>query len=476
MTLSANNSNISGIIVTVILAIFVAPMNSTMLAVALAPIRDEFGVSTGSAGWLISAYLITIAVMQPLGGRLGDQLGRQRLFILGTVAFIFVSILAALAWNFPSLVFFRVLQAVAGGLIFPNGIAILRASIPVERRARTFGLIGAIVSLSVAVGPTFGGVLTTIWTWRALFATNIPFMAASLILALRYLRTDSNEPIDAQKPDIAGSLLLLITLTLMGLLGTWLGTKDEGRVLGSFLLAGTAVISAILFISRQRNARNPLVDLQFFRARSFTAGTAGTFFSSFTMYVILLMVPLYIQDMRGGSEAQAGLLLGVMAFSMVGLTPIAGLVADKVGRRQPALLGAIILVVGASMSNLLGATTSWWTVIAILWVIGAGMASLTAIQQTAAVESLPKENAGSAAGIFSTTRYIGGLFAAGAISGILGSGKLDTVEPLHLLTMAITISAVGAVLCTTQLHKWPPEIDPNDANSSNHRTREETSI
>ena len=167
MTLKDNNISTSGIIITVILAIFVAPMNSTMLAVALAPIRDEFGVTTGSAGWLISAYLVTIAVMRPLGGRLGDQLGRQRLFILGTVAFIFVSILAALAWNFPSLVFFRVLQAVAGGLIFPNGIAILRTSIPVERRARTFGLIGAIVSLSVAVGPTFGGVLTTIWTWRA---------------------------------------------------------------------------------------------------------------------------------------------------------------------------------------------------------------------------------------------------------------------------------------------------------------------
>jgi EmrB/QacA subfamily drug resistance transporter len=451
-------TNNVGLIATVILAAFVAPMNSTMMAVALAPIRNEFGVSTGSAAWLISAYLVVIAIMQPLGGRLGDQLGRQRLFMIGVVSFIVVSMLATFAWSFPSVVFFRVLQAVAGGLIFPNGIALLRASIPAERRARTFGLVGAIMGLSVAVGPTLGGVLTTFWTWRALFATNIPLMAASFVLALRYLPADSGNHREAQRPDIAGSAFLFAALTMVALTGTWLGTQHDGRITGALLLAVGVVVAALLFVQQQRKAVNPLVDLRFFRVRSFAAGTTGTLFASFTMYIILLAVPLYVQDIRGGSEARAGLLLGVMAFSMVGLGPVAGVIADRIGRRVPAVFGALILLAGAGLTNVLNVDTSWWTVAAMLLITGTGMAMLVSVQQTASIESLPPEHGGSAAGIFSTTRYIGGLAGTALIAAVVGTGDLDTVGPLHVLTLAVTISAVGAVLSATQLHHWPPDM------------------
>jgi EmrB/QacA subfamily drug resistance transporter len=451
------NSN-AGLIATVILAAFVAPMNSTMMAVAVAPIRNEFGISTGSAAWLISAYLVVIAIMQPLGGRLGDQLGRQRLFMIGVSSFIIVSALATFAWSFPSVVFFRVLQAVAGGLIFPNGIALLRARIPAERRARTFGMVGAIMGLSVAVGPTFGGVLTTFWTWRALFAINIPLMVASLLLALRYLPADSGKRAEVLRPDIAGSAFLFVALSLIAFTGTWLGTQTGSRFIGALLLTAGVVFSALLFVRQQGKAANPLVDLHFFRARSFAAGTTGTLFASFTMYVILITVPLYVQDIRGGSEARAGLLLSVMAFSLIGMGPIAGALADRVGRRTPAIIGALILLAGAGFTNLLNADTPWWVVAAMLLTIGSGMAMLVSIQQTASIESLPPEHGGSAAGIFSTTRYIGGLIGTALIASVVGTGNLNTIGSLHLLTLAVTISAVGAVLSATQLHHWPPDM------------------
>ena len=153
---SASSPDMRLVLIVASLGAVLAPLNSTMIAVALPEIRHDFGLSHASAGWLISGYLIAMAVAQPLGGRLGDQVGRTTVFRAGLIAFFVLSIGATLAPNFALLVTFRVAQAVAGAVLIPNGLAMLRALSPSDQLGRLNGVNGAVLSAAAAAGPLLG--------------------------------------------------------------------------------------------------------------------------------------------------------------------------------------------------------------------------------------------------------------------------------------------------------------------------------
>ena len=158
-----------------------APLNSTMIAVALPDVMDDFGVGVASAGWLITAYLAAMASLQPVAGKLGDRLGRRRMVLGGLVAFGAMSVGAALAPSLWILLAFRTLQAVAGALIVPNGSALLREAVPEGRRGATFGSLGAAIALAAGLGPPIGGILVEIAGWRAIFYANLAIVIPGLL-------------------------------------------------------------------------------------------------------------------------------------------------------------------------------------------------------------------------------------------------------------------------------------------------------
>ena len=161
------------LVATVALGAVLAPLNSTMIAVALPAIADELAAGPAAAGWLVTAYLIAMASLQPVAGRLGDRLGRRRLILWGLAGFGLASLAATLAPNLPLLIVLRVAQAVSGAVVLPNGDALLREIVPDERRAGRFGLIGSAIGLAAAVGPLVGGALVSTTGWRAMFAINL---------------------------------------------------------------------------------------------------------------------------------------------------------------------------------------------------------------------------------------------------------------------------------------------------------------
>ena len=162
-----------------------APLNSTMIAVALPDIRSEFALSHGAIAWLVSSYLITMAVAQPVAGSLGDQLGRERIFRVALVAFLAFSLGATLAPSFESLVALRTGQAVAGAALIPNGMAMLRAVVPPRRLGRVNGLFGSAMAVSAASGPLIGAALLDASSWRLLFLLNVPAVGLALLLHAR---------------------------------------------------------------------------------------------------------------------------------------------------------------------------------------------------------------------------------------------------------------------------------------------------
>ena len=177
-------------VITVALATMLAPLNSTMIAVALPHVIAEFGVDIASAGWLVTAYLIAMAALQPVAGKLGDRLGRRRLILGGVAWFGLVSMGAATASSLSALLFFRVQQAIAGAVALPNGAALLREVVPADRRAGRFGLVGAAIALAAAAGPPLGGLLVGTAGWRAIFYVNLVFVLPTLLLGWRSSRSN----------------------------------------------------------------------------------------------------------------------------------------------------------------------------------------------------------------------------------------------------------------------------------------------
>lgn len=434
------------------------PLNSVLLFVALVPIRDHFGVSTAYAAWLVTGYLIGSAAMQPVGGRLGDMFGRRRVFLIGLAYTAAASLLAMAAPTYELLLFFRINQAIAGGLIVPNVIASLRAHGPPERRGRSFGIVAASIGTGTGAGPVLSGIIIVLLDWRAIFAVSLPLVVVAGALALRGMPADRPEPGYGR-----GQLELWSPLLMVGAFGAlMLSGGAFGRAGGTGYPAGAALVFGALalggvFLWWQRRSASPLIRTEVFRrGSSYLPGSVSALLVSVCTYTGLVYLPIYVQDMHGDSERMAGLLLGVLALFTVGLAPLVGLVSDRIGRRPVATVGAVFFTIAMVMSNALGATTPWWYLILMMCVWGLGSVFLGAPTETASMESVPPRVAGSAAGTYSTLRYVGGIIGTTVLAGVVGAGGLTDPARLHVLTAVLTVAAAGTVLTSLKLHRWPP--------------------
>lgn len=236
------------LLATVSLGSILAPLNSTMLAVALPELRRDFGVGHGEIAWLVSAYLIAMAVAQPLGGRLGDQLGRVAVFRAGLVLFLALSLAAAAAPTFTALVALRTGQALIGAAVIPNGIAMMRESVPVNRLGRSGGLLGSIVSISAAVGPLLGAGLLALGSWRLLFLMNAPLVAAGVLLvtALNYGEGPRRRAVSLDWLGAGSFAACLAAMTV--LLGALRGSADVALVVTE---AVALPVCGAVFVRRQ---------------------------------------------------------------------------------------------------------------------------------------------------------------------------------------------------------------------------------
>ncbi|HUR85540.1 MAG TPA: MFS transporter [Solirubrobacteraceae bacterium] len=388
---SASSESDRAVLAAVALSGTLLPLNSTMLAVALPDIASDTGGGVGASTWLVTAYVIAMATLGPFAGRLGDRLGRRRVILVGLLAFAASSAAAGLAPSFGILVVARLGQAVAGSLVFPNAMALLRDALPEGRRAAGFGLMGSAIGAAAAVGPVFGGVLTGAFGWRAIFLVNVPVVAAAVVLTLRAL------PVGAAAPRAP-----------RGQRGDW---------------------------------AQPL------RVPAFAAATGAVGLSNLAMYGTLLAVPVVLSERSGWSAADAGLALAMLSVAMIAVAPIGGRLADRVGHRIPAGCGLSLLVVATAALAAMGSAPSAIGLAAALLVGGAGLGLSGAAIQTAAMEAVSERHAGVAAGLYSTGRYAGSIVSAGLLAVVLGGGAQHA--PAFFAVTAV--AAAGAVVLALRL-------------------------
>lgn len=424
-----------------------APLNSTMIAVALPDIRDDFTLSHTAIAWLVSSYLITMAVAQPVAGSLGDRIGRARVLRFALVGFLLASLAATLAPTFQALVALRIAQAAAGAALIPNGMALLRIVVPERRLGRINGLYNSAIAVAAASGPLVGAALLEFSSWRLLFLLSVPVVAVALLFHAR-LRGLEETTADRGPTDWPG--IVLLTAILTGV--TWLFGASSG--LDRTIVALVVAFAAVAFVRRQFIAPAPIVPWGLFRNRSFAAASVYTIVSNLVLYTSLLTIPFFVSEVQGGGAARTGLLLGAMTVLMAALAPISGRLSDAAGRRLPSLAGGALSLGGASLV-LAGIDTdvSFAYLAVALALVGAGIGLGTGAASTAAVEAAPVSLAGSASGTNSMMRYVGSIVGAGVLAGLLGSGgPIPDVDVFRAVFAVVTVMAMITVIAATSIH------------------------
>ncbi len=428
------------------LAAMLAPLNSTMIAVALPSIRAQFQVGVGSLAWLVTGYLVVMASLQPVAGRLGDRLGRRPLLLGGLALFAFASVAAANAPGFAWLVAARLLQAAAASLALPNASALLRVLVPAVRRGRVFGWLGTATSLAAATGPLLAGLLISMAGWQAIFWVNLALVVPSVLLVHRAM-PDSQT---ASRPGPGSAFDFAGAAALSAILGSGATLVVLTRHYGPLQIAEAVTLAAVAvgFVFYEARQAVPVLQPRLFRRRAFSAAASGIALGNFTMYVSLLTVPILMASRRGWTAAGAGWLLTAMTGAQLVCAPCGGWLADARGRRAPAVAGLGGMSAGAVLLAVAGGSVGIAQLAVGLALIGGGIGLAGAALQTAACESVTAADAGLALGMYSTSRYLGSILGSSLLAQILqrfGDVPSTFGGVFDMIALAALLSAVAGL-------------------------------
>jgi MFS family permease len=385
MTRGAEGEIPATTIAGIALAAALVPLNSTMLAVALPHIADDFDISKGRASVLITLYLVAMLVGQPFAGRLGDLVGARRTAIAAAAGFGLCSLLALIPGSFSVLVAIRGLQAAFASALVPSVQAMLRVVVPEAQRGHAFGVQGSVLGIGAGLGPLVGGVATAVLGWRSVFAVNVPVVAAVLYV-LRWRVAATTNPTVHSATEVTA----------------------RGRVWNSV----------------------------------FGAAFSTQALSTLAQYGLLLVVPIVL-DSRGWSAAAVGVALSSLTVGMVVTGPFGGRLGDAHGRRLPVVIGLVMTLVAVSASAAGGDDVPSGLLVATLLLFGLGLGVATPSVMTAGIEAAPSGRIATAAGLLSAGRYVGSISSTVVLAVVVGDEGSGLAALLGVCAASLAVS-VGA--------------------------------
>jgi len=403
-------------------------VDQTAVPLALPSVMKQFGVGTDVAQWVLNASLLALSGLLILGGKLGDVLGRRRIFLLGTILFTAGSAAGGLAPAFVVLLAARVVQGVGGAMMLPGSVAIVNGMFPAPERGRALGTMGGVAAVAGALGPTIGGVLTAL-SWRLVLLVNVPLAVVCIAATVASVPASKQQARDS-RIDVLGAVLLC--LAIVGLVYGLTETQDEGfispGVLGALVLA---VIASVLFLWRERRADQPLMNIGLLRRTpNYLGSTLSQALAGMAEMGLGLLFPLLLILNLGMNPALAGLALMPTTLPMVLLSRVAGNWYDKAGGRPPLVTGFGILAVaglalwvGVSQHNYAGLLPG-------LLLYGTGLALVLTVNDPVSLDSVGEHQTGEVSGVSATAEQAGG---AVGIAGLYAIFHTVYVHRLHQL-------------------------------------------
>lgn len=433
----------------VIFGLFMTILDGTIVNIAIPRLQNVFGATLTSVQWVLTAYTLVQGVTTPLTAFLSQRIGQKRLYLLALAGFTIGSMLCGLSLNLPMLIFFRVVQGAMGAFLSPLAITLLWSEFPPEERGTALGTLGIPILLAPALGPTLGGYIVTFLGWQLIFFINLPIGILGIILGYIFLREERPQARSAF--DIPGFLLSSIGLAtlLYGLSDASTDGWGSTKVLG-FLTVGVLMLIAFTIVELRiaHQGRQPLLDLRVFASLPFTTSNIASTLVTFSLYGGLFIIPIYLQDLRGLSAYQAGLLLLPQAFASMVASVVAGRLVDKFGVRAVIIPGLIILGIALWLFTGLSANTPYGVI--QLWLIVRSLSFGFTFQPLAvsALSEISPRQLSQATSVNTTVRFVISSLAVAVIATLVQTQT--SVHYSHLAEQVTATSPLGQLTLQLQ--------------------------
>jgi EmrB/QacA subfamily drug resistance transporter len=427
---------------------FMSALDGSVVSVAIPVMSKVLHSSVASIEWVVVIYLLVVSGTLLMFGRLGDLRGYKKTYLLGFAVFVTGSALCGFAPDERVLIAMRGFQALGAAMVFACSPAILIGAFPPQRRGQVLGLQGTFTYLGLTAGPVLGGLLTKHFGWPAIFFINVPIGLLAIVLSWRFIQQDSgignSETFDV--PGAATFLVGLVALTLaldQGSAWGWLSIPTLG-----LLAVAAALLGAFLVL--ETRMKNPMLDLSLFRNRTFASSTTTALLNYVAIYTVVFLMPFYLENGRGMSADQAGLLLAVLSLVMAVTAPLSGSLSDRIGTRTLVVLGMLLLAAGAAWLGLIGQTASPRVVALALALTGLGTGVFVSPNTSALLGSAPLHRRGIASGILAEARNVGMVLGVG-LAGAVFTTQLRGAQPgphpvfFHAISTSFLVAASVAV-------------------------------
>jgi EmrB/QacA subfamily drug resistance transporter len=420
------------IVLVAIAGTFMMMIDATIVNIALPHILAVFNESLDKMQFVTSAYLMSMAVSAPLATYLMTKMGVKRIYIASLVLFLAGSMLCGFSWNTNSLIICRIIQGASSGVLMPLAMTLIFTNVPPEGRGTAMGLFGIPMVLAPAIGVTLGGYLVEYLDWRWCFYVNVPIVILAVIISILWIRDTSKNttlPLDIKGFIFAavgfGSLLYALTYA-----PSW-GWNDI-RTLG---LLAASLVSLVIWVVVELRVKIPLLDLRVFKSKGYSLGTFLSFVTTMGLYSAMLLLPLFLQSVRGLGAFQAGVLMIPQAIGSMFGTVIGGRFYDRVGPRPPTIIGLILTGYITWQLSALDVTTSESTFMLLIAFRGLGIGLCMMPVMTFALAEVPPALTSAASTINNVLRSVFGGLATAIFASLLTS-----YEKLNVATLTQTVT------------------------------------
>jgi EmrB/QacA subfamily drug resistance transporter len=419
---------------------FMGALDTSIVNIALPSMSKYFNTPFSRLEWVVMAYLLIISSLLLTYGRLGDMYGHKRIYITGFVIFTVGSFLCGISPTIAFLIFCRAIQAIGAGMLMSMGPAIVTDITPPRSRGKALGFTAIAVSVALTTGPVLGGILTSRFGWQSIFYVNIPVGILGTIFAQKIIPL--REKTDKQTFDIKGSILIFLTLVSI------LFPLNYAEKLGwhNPIIIGlliTGIVFFIIFIFVENKTVNPAVDLNLFKNRLFSMSNISSLLNFLAQFSVTLIMPFYLQQLRGFTPSRAGLMLIPMPITTMIVAPLSGALSDRVDSRYISSAGMGVAALGILQLSFLNENTSMLKIALALVTFGLGVGLFQTPNNSAIMGSVPDNRRGIASSILATMRNIG------MVLGIAISGAIFN-EHVKVLTKSLALSGVKGIALKTQ--------------------------
>jgi len=468
MTEKSGNNLRWWILLTVIIGTFLGRLDQTIVNLALPKIIDNFSITVNSAGWIATAYILANAIFVPIWGKLGDTIGRKKVYIIGFSIFIVGSVLAGLAWNLSSMIVFRVIQAIASSADYPTAMAILAATFKQgKERAQALGIWSSSFAVAAVFGPLIGGPLIDNFGWRSVFLVNLPIGILGVFMALKFIN-ESRSEVKTRFFDwwgaltLGGSLSALVLVLDKGMDWGWLSVNSLICYFCFMVLLG-------VFIKIEGKVSEPIVDLKFFKIPAFVNTLLNNFVVFMGMMGGIFLIPIFAQTFLGYTATQSGYLFMPMAAMMMLASPLGGALTGKVQSRYIIFASTIVASIGIFLFSYLDPKSTALDVIIPLSIMAFGLGFGMAQRTNIIASVVDQHEIGIASSVLALVRNIAGAFGIAIFGSLLNnristnvlrinslshlnsSNPLDIQKFIALITLKAQVDAYGYVFLVSSI-------------------------